>query len=81
MEGEEYLLYSGNILVWVCQTHVQLAILKRTSFNPRAECGKRLKYIATGFICQRLGKDKFETATIYMFGLLEKLYLTDSMKN
>ena len=65
----------------MCQTHVQLAILKRTSFNPKTESGKRLKYIATGFICQRWGKDKFETATICVFEFLEKLYLIGSMKN
>jgi len=47
--------------VQVCQFHVQKGILNRTTLNPKTECGKRLKYIATHFICDRWTKEKFTT--------------------
>ena len=40
---------------------MQRRILNRTTLNPKSECGKRLKYIATHFICERWTKYKFET--------------------
>jgi len=40
--------------------HVQKNILKKTTLNPKTECGKRLKFIATHFICERWKKQKFK---------------------
>ena len=34
-------------------------ILRKTTLNPKTDCGKRLKYIATHFIQKRWTKDKF----------------------
>jgi hypothetical protein len=45
----------------VCQFHVQKRILNRTTLNPKTECGKRLKYVATHFICERWTREKFIT--------------------
>jgi len=47
--------------VQVCQFHVQKGILNRTTLNPKTECGKKLKFIATHFICDRWNKEKFIT--------------------
>jgi len=43
----------------MCQFHVQKRILTRTTRNPKTECGKKLKYIATHFIKERWNKQKF----------------------
>jgi len=43
----------------VCQFHVQKRILTRTTRNPKTECGKKLKYIATHFIQERWNREKF----------------------
>jgi len=37
----------------ICQFHVQKRILTRTTQNPKTDCGKRLKYIATHFVAER----------------------------
>lgn len=45
--------------VQVCQFHVQKRILARTTQNPKTDCGKMLKYIATHFIQERWSESKF----------------------
>jgi hypothetical protein len=47
--------------VQVCQFHVQKRIFTRTTRNPKSECGRRLKFIATHFIKERWTKEKFTT--------------------
>lgn len=47
--------------VQVCQFHVQKGILNRTTLNPKTDCGRRLKYVAIHFICDRWNKKKFTT--------------------
>jgi len=47
--------------VQVCQFHVQKSVLNRTTLNPKTECGRRLKFIATHFICDRWNKEQFTT--------------------
>ena len=47
--------------VQVCQFHIQKRILNKTTLNPQSECGKKLKYVATHFICERWTREKFTT--------------------
>jgi hypothetical protein len=56
------LLVFNKYLVQVCQFHVQKAILRRTTKNPKTECGKLLKFIATRFIKERWDEEYFSTA-------------------
>lgn len=45
--------------VQICQFYVQKRILSKTTINPKTECGKKLKYIATHFIKEKWNKERF----------------------
>ena len=64
--------------VQVCQFHVQRRILNRTTLNPKSECGRRLKYIATHFIQERWTRERF---TREIQNLLEEFYQFLTEKN
>ncbi len=57
--GIARLFESYSILVQICQFHIQSMILRKTTLNPKTDCGKKLKYIATHFIQEHWSKDKF----------------------
>jgi hypothetical protein len=61
-KGIKEVFLNKSIPVQICQFHVQQTILRRITRNPKSDCGKLLKHLATSFIKQRWTQSQCQEA-------------------